>query len=507
MASSRPRLPALLLAMLLVGLVPVHAQERAAPQEKPPSQPQSNAKAGPGLLALLPPDSVTTHTIATETGPLSYRATAGTLPVFDASGERKAEIFYTAYVRDRDASAPRPLTFAFNGGPGAASAFLHLGLVGPKIAHFGDGTQGSAATLRDNPQTWLQFTDLVLIDPVGTGWSRTAKADDARNYWNVRDDAQVMAKIIALYLARNGRTTSPKYLLGESYGGFRAAKVARALQRDQGIVVTGIIMLSPLLDSGYTFDGDRFSLGCALQLPSIVAAELDARNAFAPQALADAERFAMTDYLTTLASPAPQGKTAEAFYGRIAQLTGLTPEAVTNARGCVRDAYLDHRHRNQTPSAYDASFLAPDPFPDQERRHAPDPILDGFVRALGGLFADYARNELGFKTDITYVLLAQDIAGRWDWQASSRGTRPGVMGDIRELLALDPAFRLLVAHGRADLVTPYGVSRYLLQHLPAIGGGERARLRIYPGGHMLYLNTEARLQFTKDARAFYQTAE
>ena len=137
-------------------------------------------------------------------------------------------MFYTAYVaKDADA-ARRPLTFAFNGGPGAASVYLNLGLAGPRIVDFGpDGRDGAAAKLVDNPDSWLAFTDLVMIDPIGTGWSRTAKPDDAKAFWGVRSDANVLAKVIALYVAKNSRGASPKYLLGESYGGFRAAKVAR----------------------------------------------------------------------------------------------------------------------------------------------------------------------------------------------------------------------------------------------------------------------------------------
>ncbi len=480
--------------------------QRPSTNDKPP------AKETPvnGLLRLLPADSTTDRSIKLGERSLSYRAVAGTLPIFATSGEQKAAVFYTAYTLDDAEAARRPVTFVFNGGPGAASAFLHLGLAGPRIADFGpSGREGAAASLRDNPQTWLEFTDLVMIDPIGTGWSRTAKSDDAREYWGVNADAQVMAKVIALYVARNARSASPKYLLGESYGGFRAAKVARVLQKDQGIVASGIVMVAPLLESGYTFGGDRLSLGCALQLPSIVAAELEFRHAFTPQALAEAERFAMTDYLTTLAGAPPQGEAAGAFYGRVAQMTGLPAEDVEKTRGCVREAYLNHRRDRfrQTLSAYDASFGVDDPFPDSDRRHGPDPILDGFVRALGGLFADYARNELGFKTDMTYALLAGEISGRWDWERGGRGSGPGVTDDIRELLALNPSFRLLVAHGHADLVTPHMVSRYLLDHIPQIGGPGRVQLKVYSGGHMFYLGDAPRIAFSRDAKAFYQRVE
>ena len=224
----------------------------------------------------------------------------------------------------RTRAANRPLTFVFNGGPGAASAFLHLGLVGPRILDLGpDGRDAATASLRDNPDTWLTFTDLVLIDPIGTGWSRTVKPDDAKHFWSIRSDADSFAKAISLYVAKNNRGASPKYLFGESYGGFRAAKVARALQRDQGIVTSGIVMLSPMLEGWLTFGDDESALRAALQLPSLAAAELERKNAFSPAALAEAEKFAMTDYLMTMAGAPPQGDAGKAFYGRVAQMTGL----------------------------------------------------------------------------------------------------------------------------------------------------------------------------------------
>jgi carboxypeptidase C (cathepsin A) len=226
------RLSCLLLALLLAGAATVTvAQERP---RRPPAQqgeqrpPEQQNQSRESVLRLLPSDAVTEHSIDIPGGKLAYTATAGTLTLFDQSGERLAAIFYTAYVAKNAEAASRPVTFAFNGGPGAASAYLHLGLIGPKIVDF-PGNDPATARLQDNPQTWLAFTDLVLIDPVGTGWSRPAKPDGGNAFWGVRRDAESMAKVIALYVARNGRAGSPKYILGESYGGLRAAKVARDL--------------------------------------------------------------------------------------------------------------------------------------------------------------------------------------------------------------------------------------------------------------------------------------
>src|SRR5271170_5492655 len=292
---------------------------------------------GPGVLLLLPADAVTEHSIDLPGGKLAYTATAGTFPLFDQSGDRAAAIFYTAYVAKSANAAARPITFVFNGGPGAASAFLNLGMVGPRIAQFGmDGRDGSNVRLIDNPDTWLAFTDLVLIDPVGTGWSRPAKPDGGHAFWGVHGDTESMAKVIALYVARNSRASSPKFILGESYGGFRAAKVARVLQSDQGIMASGILMLSPMLEGAFQFGGDRFALGAALQLPSLAAAQLERKGAFSQEALAKAEHFALTDYLSTLAGPPPQGDTSKNFYARVAQITGLPADTVAESRGFIR---------------------------------------------------------------------------------------------------------------------------------------------------------------------------
>jgi carboxypeptidase C (cathepsin A) len=485
---------------------PRQNEQRGGPEQRPNGQ---AAAAGPGVLRLLPADAVTQHTIEAANGRLDYTATAGTLSLFDQSGERSAAIYYTAFVAKNAGGGTRPLTFVFNGGPGAASAFLNLGLVGPRIAEFAlNGHDGSVTKLKDNPDTWLAFTDLVLIDPVGSGWSRAAKPDGGSAFWGVQRDADSMAKAIALYVANNGRAASPKYILGESYGGFRAAKVAEAVQEQQGIVIAGIVMLSPLLDGALTFGGTRLALGAALQLPSLAASELERKGTFSKEKLAEAEHFALTEYLTTLAGKPPQGEAAHSFYARVASLTGLPEDVVERAHGFIRDNYVKSLNagEHKIVSHYDATFAVNDPYPDQPNGRGPDPLLDGVVRAYGGTYAAYARDELGFKTEMTYILLASDISGKWDWGGGGGRLGANVVDNLRSLLALTPSFRLLIAHGYSDMVTPYAATRYVLDHLPTMGDPSRAQLKLYRGGHMLYLDPESRHAFTTDARAFYQEA-
>jgi len=495
----------IVLAMTLAGTLGI-----ARADEDVKDRPQANAvehrEVGKGVLRLLPADAVTEHSIDTPRGKLAYTATAGTLAFYDQSGEQSASVFYTAYVA-KGAPANRPLTFVFNGGPGAASAFLHLGLVGPRILDFGaEVHEATRASLRDNPDTWLNFTDLVLIDPIGTGWSRAVKREDAKSFWGVQADAGAMAKAVALYVAKNNRAGSPKYLFGESYGGFRAAKTARALQNEQGILVSGIVMLSPLLEGWLTFGDDQSALNAALQLPSLAAAELERKNAFNPDALAAAEKFAMTEYLTTLAGAPPKGDAAKTFYERVAKMSGVPVDSVTQARGFAANVYLKtlRAPEGKIVSRYDATFAADDPYPERRTARSPDPILDVVTRAYGGAMASYARNELGFKTEMTYTLLASDV--QWDWQSGGR-LQASAEDDLRTLLAYDPSFRLLIAHGYSDMITPYAATRYVLDHLPAFDPPGRAQLKLYRGGHMLYLDPESRKAFSADAGAFYRGGE
>ena len=494
------------LAITVAGALSAVAGAQDTVKDRPPASATEHHEPGKGVLRLLPADSVTEDSIDIPRGKLAYTATAGTLAFYDQSGEQSASVFYTAYVA-KDAPPNRPLTFVFNGGPGAASAFLHLGLVGPRILDFGpDGHDPTRASLRDNPDTWLAFTDLVLIDPIGTGWSRPVKREDAKSFWSVQGDGGAMAKAIALYVVKNNRAGSPKYLFGESYGGFRAAKTARALQSEQGILISGIVMLSPLLEGWLTFGDDQSALNAALQLPSLAAAELERKNTFSPDALAAAEKFAMTDYLTTLAGAPPKGEAAKTFYERVAKMAGLPVDAVTQARGFAANAYVKtlRAPEGKIVSRYDATFAVDDPYPERRSSRSPDPILDVVTRAYGGAMASYARNELGFKTEMTYTLLASDV--HWDWQSGGR-LQASAEDDLRTLLAYDPSFRLLVAHGYSDMITPYAMTRYVLDHMPPFDPPGRAQLKLYRGGHMIYLDPQSRKAFTADASAFYRGGE
>ena len=254
--------------------------------------------------------------------------------------------------------------------------------------------------------------------------------------------------------------------------------MARALQRDQGIAVSGIIMVSPLLEGAFTFGGTRFALGAALQLPSLAAAELERKGEFSNEKLAEAERFALTEYLPDAGrAGARRARPRARSTPRSPQITGLPEEVVARSRGFIRDAYVKNLRgaEGKIVSRYDATFAVNDPYPEQENARGPDPLLDGVTRAYGGAFATYARDELGFKTEMTYVLLpATSPANGTGTRAAAAATSASARICAR-CSRSTPSFRLMIAHGYSDMVTPYAVSRYVLDHLPQIGDPGRAR--------------------------------
>jgi carboxypeptidase C (cathepsin A) len=215
----------------------------------------------------------------------------------------------------------------------------------------------------------------------------------------------------------------------------------------------------------------------------------------------------MTDYLVALAGAPPQGETARAFYARVAQLTGLPADVIARRRGFIGYEFVKSSRgdKSEVVSPYDATFVAPDPFPESSSSDGGDPVLDGYLQALGGAFVAYARDGLGYKTDMTFQLLNREVSGKWDWDGGRQ--RASASRDMRELLGLNAALRILIAHGRSDIVTPYGVTRYVLDHMPQIGEPGRTALKLYKGGHMFYLTAPERHAFFTDAQAFYADAK
>ena len=501
-----PTLRLWIVAMLMLAVpgVPVLAQDAPPPPHA----------AASGLLRLLPPPSTTQHTLKLGRHELRYTATAGTLPLRDAKGETTAALFNVAYTQDPP-SPQRPITFVFNGGPGAASAFLNLGAIGPRLVAFaqGGGYLPPPARLIDNPDSWLAFTDLVFVDPVGTGYSRPAVEGDegAQRFYGVRQDVAAMAAFIRLYLAQHQRTLSPVFLAGESYGGFRAAVLTQTLPEESGIAPSGAVLISPALEFGILRGEDYDLAPDMVELPSLAAVHL-ARTGVTggdlEARLRPVERFAMGDYLSSLAA-GPQAFPA-AMTARLAAMTGMPENLVAQSYGRIpvgRFIKEYERTHGRVLSRYDGTMDGPDPDPASSYAHGADPVLDRATPVWTSAFVAYVRQELGYRTDVTYRLLDPSISSKWDYGTTpQRQGYAGALDDLQAGRTLNPALEVLIANGYTDLVTPYFGSRYLVDQLPPLSGAAPISLRVYPGGHMMYMRPGSRHALAGDAQALYDRA-
>ncbi|MGH7088212.1 MAG: S10 family peptidase, partial [Stellaceae bacterium] len=306
-----------------------------------------------------------------------------------------------------------------------------------------------------------------------------------------------------------GRLTSPVYLVGESYGGFRVAKLAHALATDDGIAPAGVIMVSPVIEFSLMSGGPLDVLPWALRLPSYAAAKRGAA-ALAPNGLTDVENFAMHDYLVALAAGPRPSDDAAALYRTLAQLTGIDEARIARWNGRIPVyAYVRDLHGRQgrIVSRYDAGVSGVDPEPLGERGGGDDPVLDASIAPFTSAFVAYARDELGYKTELRYVLLSREVGRHWDWQTGHGPDNSlGASSALSRALALDPRLKVMIAHGVTDLTTPYMMSRYIKDHMPE-ALGKRIALKLYPGGHMLYLRSQSRHELRNDAASFYGGGE
>ncbi|MCB8836928.1 S10 family peptidase [Aurantimonas sp. VKM B-3413] len=480
-----------------------------------PASAQKAESPGTGILALLPEASLSQHSLTLGDRTLSYQAEAATLPIRDGSGTTNAEMFYVSYTAtpaDRD----RPVTFIFNGGPGAASAYLHIGAIGPRIVALDrDGSiPPPPARLVDNPDSWLAFTDLVFVDPVGTGYSRAADPKNDKDFWGVDADRETMAAFIRLYLSRKERQTSPVFLAGESYGGFRAALLAKALPDASGVAPSGLVLISPALDLSLVF-GHQTSqiLPSAVVLPSMAAVNFFAEGitdrAALEERLQPVEDYALGEYLVDLA--AGPAATRERASAKVADLIGLPLDFVQRRFGQVSPSAFTKAFASEDGrvlSRYDGTLAGPDIDPASAFPHGPDAVLDRMGPIWTAAFVDYVRHDLGYRTDITYRLLEGEISRRWDYGNS--GSDQGyadAMPDLQEARAYNPDLKILIAHGLSDLVTPYFASHYLVSQLPPLAGARAITLKDYLGGHMMYLRRDSRHALMEDARALYPAAD
>lgn len=495
---------AALLALLFAFAAPALAQNN---RNTPPPP------AGGGILTLLPPTTASRHQIAIAGKQIAYIAEAGTVAIRDGNGTITAEVFYTAYFQENPAPR-RPIAFVSNGGPGAASAFLNLGAIGPKALTMTASGEIAPppAELLDNPDCWLDFSDLVFVDPVGTGYSRAADPNAESQFWGVRRDTDTMAAFIRLYLQQSGRMLSPLFLVGESYGGFRAAMLARTLQADTGIAPSGLVLISPALEMSLLRASDYDPLPWALTLPALAAANLELQGVTGRAALAErlkeVERYALSDYLTALAAPLPTG--GRLASGQVSRFTGLPLELVERNFGRVSASlFMKEREQagGQVLSRYDGAVASPDLNPGSGSIRGPDAVLDRGVPAWTSAFVAHVREDLGFRTEITYRLLNHDISGRWDYGGGgSRQGFAGALDDLAEARARNPRLQVLIAQGYSDLATPYPTGAFLVGQMPPLPGAAPITIETYEGGHMMYMRPQSRAALKGDAAALFKRA-
>jgi carboxypeptidase C (cathepsin A) len=389
-----------------------------------------------------------------------------------------------------------------------------LGALGPRIMETPADGAAPAPPVRliDNPATWLPFTDLVFVDPVGTGFSRgLGKGDNPdKPFFDVKADLNSLAAVVRVWLARHQRWTSPLYLVGESYGGFRAAALARTLPRNSDATVSGIVLISPALDLSALHPGERDLLAAAFFLPSYAATAAALGGTESAGDPAAVERFALSDYLVGLAGLAGRPAADDPFIAKVAEMTGLPREIVRRWRGRIPHQVFAReirRAQGEIVSLYDGTIVRPAAAGERENRA--DPLLRPAAAAFGAAFNTYAAEALGYRTDLPYRVLSPDVSHEWNWQGEGGEHGQGLaMASLEQALLDHPETRVLVVNGRFDLVTPYLASRWLIDQLPLPAATRgRVAIRVYPGGHMMYMRPASRAALARDAAAIYPTPD
>ncbi len=458
----------------------------------------------------------TAHTITIAGKRIQYTATAGTILLRDEEDTPTASLFYIAYTRDdmKNLSA-RPVTFCFNGGPGASSVWLHLGLLGPRRVHLAEdgGALPPPYRLEDNEYSLLDETDLVFIDPVSTGYSRAIPPTDAKKFHGLHEDAVSVGEFIRLYVTRNKRWESPKFLIGESYGTTRAAALSGELSRHLKMNVNGIMLVSTVLNF-QTIDFDEGNdLPYILFLPSYTATawyhkKLPADLLRRPLAevVASAEAFAAGAYSAALFSGSSLGAAERAkVVGEYARLTGLASNYVDRANLRIplsRFAAELLADDNRVVGRYDGRYKGY----VRDRlagRAAQDPSYEAVASVFASTFNDYVRTELKYENDKTYEVLTG--VGPWNWDRSNGYVDVG--DTLADALTTNPFLKIHVASGYYDLATPLFATRYTFSHLgvdPALLNN--VTLDTYTAGHMMYLNTADLKKLKADLARFVRAA-
>jgi carboxypeptidase C (cathepsin A) len=446
---------------------------------------------------------------------LSYTVTAGETFLMDAKGEPTASIFTVAYTKDGlDDPTTRPVTFVFNGGPGSASLWLHMGVFGPKrVIVPSDGLDAGAApyVIEDNPLSILDVTDLVFIDPVGTGYSRPLGETEGKEFWGLREDAKSIAELIRLYLTKNGRWNSPKYVAGESYGTTRAAQLVNELQRTfTGIALNGVIMISAILD----FHTTEFAMGNPLPyvsfLPTYAATAwyhdvLDDKPARLEDFVEEARVFALEEYSVALLKGSRLSATErDNIVQGLARYTGLSETYVDQTELQIRDfRFMKQllRDRGLTVGRFDSRYTGKD-FDDAGEFFDNDASAYGVDAAFVAAVNDYLTRVLEVDFERRYKVLDSEPGRNWNWSAKERdwpsyvNVAPHLGRGMRE----NKDLRAFFANGYYDLATPF----FATENSVAANGidPDRVVMAYYEAGHMMYTHGPSLEKFARDVRAF-----
>lgn len=467
-----------------------------------------------------PADDLVTsqHTLTVEGRELGYTATAGRVVLrteahtddekFDGH-KAKAEVFLTSYTMDGVDPLTRPLTFAFNGGPGSSSVWLHLGLLGPRRVLMGDAGNllPPPYGLADNAESLLAHSDLVFVDPVSTGYSRAVKGEKSKDFHGYTGDVESVGEVIRLWTSRQGRWMSPKYLCGESYGTLRAAGLARHLQDRYGMYLNGLILISSVLDVGTLEFGGHNDVPYPVFLPTYAAiAHYHGLHGDRPlrEVLDEAEAYASREYPWALARGARlTAAERAAAVATVARLTGLTEDYVDRV-----DLRIEHvrfftellRQRRRTVGRLDGRFTGWDV--DYGREHwTSDPSYEAILGPYTAAFNHYVRSELTYENDLPYEILTGSVRP-WSFK-EFEGKHVSVTDKLAEAMRANPHLRVYLACGYHDGATPYFAAEHTIAHL-AIPDELRSNIQFeyFEAGHMMYVHEPSRLAQSAQLAAF-----
>jgi carboxypeptidase C (cathepsin A) len=507
---------------------PASAQ-RSRPGAAPTASPTPSEQGKPAAAPAEPkreapevPPVVTHHEIHVGGKTLRYTATAGMMPLKNVdTGDVEAHIFFIAYTLDGQTPEKRPLTFSFNGGPGSASVWLHLGAIGPKrVKMQPDGMMPAPPyQLVDNEYTWLDQTDLVFIDPVGTGYSRAVKRDQTKKFLGLKGDIESVGEFIRLYLGRYERWSSPLFMVGESYGTTRAAGLSGYLV-EHGIAFNGIMLISSIMN----FQTTDFAIGN--DLPYVIFLPSYADIAWYHKKLgtefpnleklhAEVEPWAIGPYNDALAKGdrlTPQERAD--VVNHLVRYTGLTNQFIEQhnlritesqfTKELLRDqekivGRLDGRFTGDTRQT-EGGFGPSGPTPTSPNS---DPSMSAIRPPYTAMFNQYVRTELGYKSDLEYYILGGGFRfDEWDWGVQ-RGGFPDTAQALKDAFDKNPFMKLFVGSGYFDLATPYFGTQYTLNHM-GLGADEHKRVSLgyYGAGHMMYIQDQSLGELKKDVTAF-----